>query len=697
MFRGQRRRSWAMASEPDAEFSDVASIEETKPVSASASSRYSLQPVPRIPSLRLGDSKPFRNSFDGEQAFSTKSRPFSVDFGRNLRSVEEETAPVQPASPSSLQRAMRFDDEVDHGRSAVVSNGHSERSASTSSLQRAMLTFSNGSNDHSDQDNSNTVNHDDAHPVEENSFLNDDSETDSQSDSQDQQGVSPTVASSELLPLERETSQSQVSKLSEDNSNLPLNSITKPALSKPDASISADISVDNDNAVSPPLPEGEHPAERRDSINSKISDISEDEMDRIREKFDEEGLYSRPREGSQVSDMTEDGDEYDDALREKLDEAGYQSDPEKDAWQQFPRPPTGSPRQKQNQQQPIRVVRMTRVTIDKQTSQNEENDTKRHSRFSFESEGNTLAEAMLENGHGHGHGHGNGKSVAESMPITVTTGENAPDEAPPPFSEPEAPYQDDSKHQMEEERPAYTNTRGRSNGGQSRSNGTGPPVYRQHAAASLDITSKNGRLQELRTNRDSIASSSVSSISSPTSNMPQTAISPELHARSAAPRWSHDSMATPQRGNVAAVADKLGRSLFSRAHARTASDNLSVAGASFVSKQGSFGSSDSIAVQAAMSRNDLLEPSPLHQGSDTASDSSPRLSAQFRKMKFMKRSQPEREERPAEKKEKRSASMQPEKQVKKPVKKPAEKEKNDGKRGFSRFSVSQSHSIRCSC
>ncbi|OKL62282.1 hypothetical protein UA08_02493 [Talaromyces atroroseus] len=710
--------------------------DSNKPASLSLSSRYSLQPVPRIPSLKLGDSKPFRHSFDGEHAFSRQSRPFSVDFESNLRSVAEERVPtVKPASPSSLRRAMsRFDntdDEYDvNGESASAKN----RSSSA--------IVSNGGYD-SDQEDGSKEDKAIHHPnnghriLGRYTFLNADSEQASESsldrysNPRDQEqtmpAVSPSVISSELSPsLTRgiSHSRSQVSKLSEDGNNpedtprIPNSAATEsvsPSEPKPLASVDKSVN----NPVLPPLPQDGklRPVEynsRRDSINSKVSAMSEDEMDRIREKFDEEGLYSGPRESSptrsQVSDMTdeddEDDDEYD-ALREKLDEAGYQMDPEKDdAWQHFPRPPTGSPRQNQ---QPIRVVKMARVAMNKHASQKNEDDTKRYSRFSFEGEGNTLAEAMLENGRGKPATGSNESAVGLSpSQIPVTMGEDAPDEPPPPFPDPEASYGEDHKQQTEEERPAYNHAmRSLSNGDSQplQSNeATRPPIYRPihqqpAAAASHDTTSRIGRLQELRTNRNSIASS-VSSISSPTvsSNLPRTAISPEpQYAKpSSQTRWGQDLQApktTQQRSNVAtAVTDRLGRSLWAngrisnRAHARTVSDNLSGSGSDTPSifsgrREHSLGSSDSIAVQAALSRNDLLpEPSPLHQSSDVDSDHSShaRLSTQFRnRMKFM-----------GKKSRDAAANAQPaEREVET---KPAEKKKEknpDGKRGgFSRFS-----------
>jgi hypothetical protein len=541
--------------------------------------------------------------------------------------------------------------------------------------------------------------------------------------------IPPLAVSPEVSPnLKHEPSQSnsQVSPLSENKDDAldtasPQLTI-KPAMqTEPDTVNSMDESLRS--PVSPPLPQDgklniPETTNRRDSIISQVSEMSEDEMDRIREKFDEDGIYAGCRDPSptlsQVSDLTDGEDDVDDAIREKLDEAGFHSDPEKDAWGNFPRPPTAS-----SNQQPIRVVRMTRFSIDKKTAQSTEEETKRHSRFSFEGEGNTLAEEaeeMLVNGHARRSGQtdypGQDARVEESQ-VPVTLGEDASDEAPPPFPDSEAPHGEDRKEPLSQEQtPAYDDRNPDPRNRQSlrAEEAKSPPGYRPIQSppqSHIDTLWKTGRLQDLRTNRDSIASSSVSSMSNPNvnPNAPRMTVSPEppLTGLDNQHRLSHTAKSN-QPQNLPGIDDvtasnRPGWSLWAnhgRPQQTPQNSSSNGAGLSPPLLSGSSGrrdgdslhSGDSMVVQAAASRQDLrMTPSPLMNSSETASEHSnhARMSTQIlSKVKFMgKRTKGA----PA------PASAPPVEVVEmKAVEKRKEK-KADGKKGaFSRFGVSN-----CKC
>lgn len=527
--------------------------------------------------------------------------------------------------------------------------------------------------------------------------------------------------SSEVSPtLKQETSQSegQVSQLSGSHTAV---ASASPQLTikqtKPDRVNSTEKSLRS--PVSPPLPQDgqltipDH-ANRRDSIVSQISDISQDEMDRIREKFDEDGMYVGLKDPSptrsQVSDLTEDEDDVDDAIREKLDEAGFHSDPKMDQCGSTPRAVTAS-----SNQQPIRVVRMSKFSIDKMTARGTEDETKRYSKFSFEGEGHTLAEEaeeMLVKAHVRRSGqtnHPDQVSRLEESQVPVTLGEDALDEAPPPFSNSDGLYVEDRKEQQHQEQiPAYNDSNPSPENRESlRVEGAkSPPGYQPIQSplpSHMETQQKTGRLQDLRANRDSIASSSVSSMSNPNinQNASRKAVSPEppLTGPQSQQRLSHNAkLNRPQnspRIDEVTGAERPGWSLWAN-HGRSQqaqqhSSNSSglnpplPSGSSFGRHDAdSLNSGDSTAAQAAASRLDLrTTPSPLMNSGETASEHSnhARMSTQLlSKVKFMgKRTKAT----PA------PASVPPVEVVgAKAVEKKKEK-KADGKKGaLSRFGVS---------
>lgn len=741
----------------DAQSSDLELDHHPEPVNFSVSSRYSLQPVPRIPSLRLGDSKSFRDSFDGDEVFSMHARSFSADFGGRMRSLTEgQTIAFKPERASSLRRTMiSFDSDADEsskaGEPSIVQDGLSIATAShdESNLEsveevdtpvvatgdhdtKTTVFEENPKNSWIDISESPHAAADVMH-TDGSSSANNIGDYPGTNTSSQERNSPPLAVSLEVSPtLKHEASQSdsQVSRLSENNDVLDAASpqlTIKPAMQRLNPEIVNSTNESYRSPVSPPLPQDRklsipEPVNRRDSIISQISDISQDEMDRIREKFDEDGIYAGLREPSptrsQVSDLTddEDDDDVDDAIREKLDEAGFHSDPEKDQLGNFPRPPTAS-----SNQQPLRVVRMSKFSIDKKTLQNTEEETKRYSRFSFEGEGNTLAEAaeeMLVNGHARRSGqidHPSQDARVEESQVPVTLCEDAPDEAPPPFSDNEAEFGEDRKEQQpQQQTPVYNDGNPdsrdrkflRAEGAQS------PPGYRPIQPlppSHIDTLWKTGRLQDLRTNRDSIASSSVSSMSNPNinQNAPRMTVSPEPpvtgppHSQQ---RLSHNAKPT-QPQNLPRIDDVTGSERpgwsmwanrgrhqpLQQQHSSNNGSGLSPplpSGSSSGRRDGdSQHSGDSMAVQAAASRQDLrTTPSPLMNSSETASEQSnhARMSTQIlSKVKLMgKRTKGA----PA------PASVPPLEVVEaKPVEKRKEK-KADGKKGaLSRFGVSVSN------
>lgn len=772
VFRGQRHRSWVLTTESDAQSSDLAFEREL--VNLSTSSRYSLQPVPRIPSLRLSNSRPFRDSFDGEEAFSRHQRSFSADFGHTLRSVtEDEAVAFRPSRATSFRRVItRLDNEVagierseggpsiqDQSSTADISREEIGQYVLPEETSEQTGTFLDSASSHlashRNTPGDTPPNESSGVPAVNNSVslrpAADGTDTnvpvllhevncEPQSNAPVRKpSVSrnplPIVAPEVSPPLEHEISRahSQVSRLSQEHDlgdvttpNPAFNSTSHP---KPNAMGSVNESLRS--PVSPPFIQdgGTAPAEytnRRDSVVSDVSDISQNEMDRIREKFDEEGLYSGPSQPSptrsQISDLTDDEeDEENDALREKLDEAGFMSEPGKDALEQFPSPPTSTPPKTStspNKKRPIRVVKLSRFSMmDRQASQSGDNDTRRYSRFSFEGEGNTLAEEMLVNGHGRRSGPNDSNQGHVGLPpsqVPVTLGEDAPDEAPPPFADQEAPFGDDRKEpQADDATPPYEDrvpglpTR---NSQLTRSeDARSPPEYQpiqSPPASQLETIWKTGRLQDLRTNRDSGASSSISSMSNPNVNANglRTATSPEppiagtLGQKRLSPDFS-GSKSNPQHIDSITAVNKPDRSLWSNGRLSggktyqsspeplsSASHNGSPSLSQGKHDEDSLGSGDSMAVQAALSRNDLrIEPSPLNQGSETASatsdhSSNARVSMQFRnKIKLMG------------KKAKGSPANVPPMETQIETK-PAEKRKErraDGKKGaLSRFGVS---------
>uniref|UniRef100_A0A093VP44 Uncharacterized protein n=1 Tax=Talaromyces marneffei PM1 TaxID=1077442 RepID=A0A093VP44_TALMA len=707
IFRAQRRQSWATSTaDSDAQSSELEFDDQQEIVNFSVTSRYSLQPVPRIPSLRLGDGKLFGDSFDGGEAFSMHARSFSADFSGKMRSLTEgEPIAFRPERTSSLRRTMMaFESDPDKssraGDSSTVQDGisiamGSHESGDLGSVEDLntpiVATSIHGTNNTILERKPGETSvgksgppHTDVHTMDKDrsSSANNVGNYSQPNTTSHEGTISPLNVSPQMSPpLKHEPSQSnnQVSRLSQNN-DIPDTASPQPTIKPtmqqtlPDAVNSMDESFRS--PVSPPLPQGSkldvpEPANRRDSIISQISEISQDEMDRIREKFDEDGVYAGLGDPSptrsQVSDLTEDDDDVDDAIREKLDEAGFHSDPEKDTYESFPRPATAS-----SNQQAIRVVRMSRFSIDKKTMQSTEEDTTRHSRFSFEGEGNTLAEQaeeMLVSGHARRSRQtdypGGNDAGLEGSQVPVTLGEDAPDEAPPPFPDSGAECREDHKEQQEpqEQTPAYDdNNPDRCNGQSLRAKrAKSPPGYQPIQSpppSHIDTLWKTGRLQDLRTNRDSIASSSVSSISNPNvnPNAPRMTVSPgpPLSGGQNQRRLSHNVESNhPQNlpciGDVTA-SDRPGLSLWANHGRPEQSQQHSFDGSGLNppilsgSSSGrrdrdSLHSGDSMAVQAASSRQDLrTTPSPLIYGSETASEHSNhgKMSTQLlSKVKFM--------------------------------------------------------------
>lgn len=755
IFRAQRRQSWAVSTTvSDAQSSDLELDHHPEPLDLSVSSRYSLQPVPRIPSLRLGDSKSFRDSFDGDEVFSMHARSFSADFGGRMRSLTEgETIAFKPERTSSLRRTMMsFDSDADEsskaGDSSIVQDSLSIATASHDENNLESVEEVNTPVTATGDYDTNTAMYEenpkeswiessesphaaaDVMHIDKSSSANNIGDYPGTNTTSQERNSPPLAVSPEGSPtLKHEASQpdSQVSRLSEKNNVIDAASpqlTIEPAMQRMNPVVVNSTDESHRSPVSPPLHQDRklsipEPANRRDSIISQISEISQDEMDRIREKFDEDGIYAGLRDPSptrsQVSDLTgdEDDDDIDDAIREKLDEAGFHSDPEKDQLVYFPRPPTAS-----SNQQPIRVVRMSKFSIDKKTLQSTEEETKRYSRFSFEGEGNTLAEAaeeMLVNGHARRSGQtdypSQGATVEESQ-VPVTLGEDALDEAPPPFSDSDATFGEDRKERRSQQHTsAYDdiNPDSRDRKSLRTEPPQSPPGYRSIQSpppSHIDNLWKTGRLQDLHTNRDSIASSSVSSMSNPNinQNAPRMTISPEPpvtgtpHSKQ---RLSHNAKPTQQQ-NLPRIDDVTGSERpgwsmwanrgrhqpLQQQHSSNSGSGLSPplpSGSSSGRRDGdSLHSGDSIAVQAAASRQDLrMTPSPLMNSSETASEHSnhARVSTQLlSKVKLMgKRAKGA----PA------PASVQPVEVVEaKPIEKKKEK-KADGKKGaLSRFGVS---------
>ncbi|KAH8703519.1 hypothetical protein BGW36DRAFT_369464 [Talaromyces proteolyticus] len=409
------------------------------------------------------------------------------------------------------------------------------------------------------------------------------------------------------------------------------------------------IPVDNSarSPVSPPLPETENAptsdSNRRFSSSSQVSDISEDDMDRIREKFDEDGLYTKFRDpsptGSKVSALSEDeDDDVDAALEEKLAEVGYHEDPQKD----LPTQPARRAQAPRRQSQPISVVRISRFPQDRRISQSAESNKRlsRHSRFSFESDRHAIAEAMLVTGYRKPILIDSSQEQEVSTQIPVTLGEEAPDEPPPPFENPAAPYSADNKEVNENETtPTYDPRRDSQADTRRPSASTTLPQYQpiESLSPNHEPTWRKSQLPEPQTHRDSHRSS-VSSLSNTVANTqgPRTTISPEPQPSQSSNQVSFNSNIQKSKAKDAINAvSRLGKSrwtdgrLAAGAHSRPLSgDSGPPTGSSNFFGPGrreedSLGSGDSMAVQAALSRHDLrMDPSPLNQESETASATS---------------------------------------------------------------------------
>lgn len=396
--------------------------------------------------------------------------------------------------------------------------------------------------------------------------------------------------------------------------------------------------------VSPPLPDmtglQSQYNDRRRSSGSQVSDMSKNEMDRIREKFDEDALYTQFRDpsptGSKVSALSVDEDKDLDAiLEEKLGESGLEEDLEKSQAAQKPRRPS-APRQSS---QPISVVRLSRFPQERRVSQSAES-VKRYSRFSFESDGNALAEAMLVTGYGKPRLVDSSQEHNTTSQVPETLGEEAPDEPPPPFDDPQAPYRADEKHETVNERAHPINSpqnKPSVSHVEYRSTQQKPPQYqplRSHPP-NPEPPQRENRLSQPHAHHSH--HSSISSLSNAVSNnnAPRVTISPEPRSSRSKQPVAFDSNSRMQRmkeqeNPMSRFSESRwtdGRLARGAQTGPTGNNSLSTGSGNLFgpgrNEEDSFGSGDSMAVQAALSRNDLrAEPSPLHRESETASATS---------------------------------------------------------------------------
>lgn len=674
---------------------DRASVKSNPPPSPSASSRYSLQPVPRIPSFKFSGGRSFTSPLEDESHVSPKPRALSLDWGNQLKSLPEEESPIsRSGSNSSLRRAMmQFSIDEKHGNvhdsdDLYSAHGHSSPRGGSLSISDD-ISRKEDQNIHSAVQSSGFLGAD-------NSWL----DTFGVTDSLQKQLTAPDIATSTSLSavssLSHEINQKSLSaasnavsprslspmhgetsiRSSEDTvppmatrgsslevsrefpsagANLPSRThhisrfyrnnstdLTDNARNQSISNSSLDKATSRErnvqSPVSPPLPDtkGLHSQnnERRLSSDSQVSDMSKDEMDRIREKFDEDAQLSPT--GSKVSALSEDEDKDLDAiLEEKLGEESFDEDIEKSQAIQQPRRPS-APR---HSSQPISVVRLSRLPQERRVSQSAES-TKRYSRFSFESDRNAMAEAMLVTGYGKPRLVDSSQEQNMASQVPETLGEEAPDEPPPPFDEPTAPYGADEKDAKMDERISVDYSRRNeppSPRGEYGSTQQSPPQYqplRSHPP-NPEPTRRENRLSETHAHRDS-HNSSISSLSNAVTNPnARVTISPE--PRSSRPKQPATFDSNSQMQKMKEQENPMSQSSKSRwtdgrfsreAQPGPVSNNsLSAVNGSLFGpgrrEEDSFGSGDSMAVQAALSRNDLrAEPSPLHRESETASATS---------------------------------------------------------------------------
>lgn len=703
IFRAHRRSTSALSTNSETVSPDLDFEYPRKVDKPPESSQYSLQNIPRIPSLRLGDGPSFRDSLEREGGFALHPRSFSVDFGRNLKSLtEQETITFEPKTikvhnhniprsnrgttdGNAVEKSFLPQDGVSGTAALDSNNATGERDLKLT----ASHTFSTDVETIQDSipGRETEASLKSEERIFQNATMNDggshsgrSAAIDSLSQLSIQKIESPFSVSSKLLSTSKEETSlygSDAFRLGDTgNSSSPKRAmpeiVQKPAANQTrnvaDSTreiVSTALSIQDTNLH---LPEGRN---RRDSIISQVSAMSREEMDRLREKFDEDGVYVGAEPSptrSQISDLTDDeeSDSVDSAIREKLDDAGFHEDPEKDASERFPRPPTSV-----LSDQPIRVVKMSRFSIDKKTmaaTSTAEEETKRHSRFSFEGQGNTLAEEMLVNGNRVRTEQVNlpdqDPRLAQS-PIPVTMGENTPEEAPPPFTDSEIAFPDGHRENHQTEGESQTPNDDDSNpqdGNIDQSRDVSPPDHplRSLPSSHIDALWKTGRLPTLHLHRDSIASSSISSISN--SNLNSTAskvaVSPELPSNRSRSqqRRTYDHAAqnqpnSPRSENMVNVERprwslwaNYGRTQHTR---QTSSQGFIQTSPSVPAsspgkcEDGSIHSGDSIAVQAAASRQDLrAEPSPLMNSSEPDATIDPFNSAKMStqllsKMKLM--------------------------------------------------------------
>lgn len=394
-----------------------------------------------------------------------------------------------------------------------------------------------------------------------------------------------------------------------------------------------------DRPVSPPLSQEDivNPSNHNSplgrqfsSASSQVSNMSDDEMDRIREKFDEDGLLSQSREASpvrsQVSDMSDDG--LDEALRKELGGGHYRLTSSKGRGEHSPERPMTCV-------QPVPALSVARAS----SVMADEAGTGNRSRFSFESDRNGIAEAMLVSAE-----HNRPRMIqtrsreaSEGLPrmrIPMTLGEDAPTEPPPPFPDVGAEYGPDKKEE-EGETPPYSPT-GRSDRVQpSTQIGSENPAVYQSRSTEPGQTPPAYRLSQPMAVRDPTRGTSQ------IQRQPQSAVqfSPghvqepgDDHLDSSDPRErdrhsrqfsfaSEEVLNTKRKSQVpvqslpenprwASVRTSGGPP--SQGHSGRESDGSRNSLGMGKKDEDSMGSGDSMAVHAALSRPDLLlEPSPL--------------------------------------------------------------------------------------
>ncbi|CRG91285.1 Serine-rich adhesin for platelets [Talaromyces islandicus] len=693
-----RRRSSQLSNDALSSDIDVTSVKSNPPASPSTSSRYSLQPVPRIPSFKFSGSRSFTSPSLDDGRMSPIPRAMSLDWGKQLKPLPEEVSPIsRPGSSSSLRKAM-MQFNLDENAGDVRDSGDLYSAYSHPSPRKG--SFSIGGNDSQKEgqdtnsavqgtvlgfENSrlNTVGAMDSlqrqltaldvvtgaslsavsslsHDINQKSISAGSDAVSPRSLSplhgewskRFSEDVAPPLATrGSSLEVSRDSNSARnsmpprihhISRFYRSGSTDQTSSASTQSVSKPNLDKVTSHERHAQGPVSPPLPHTtglkSQYNDRRLSSDSQVSDMSKDEMDRIREKFDEDALYTQARDpsptGSKVSALSEDQDKDLDAiLEEKLGEAGLEEDLKKSQAMQQPRR-ASAPRRSS---QPISVVRLSRLPQERRVSQSAES-VKRYSRFSFESDRNALAEAMLVTGYGKARLVDSSREPNMASQVPETLGEEAPDEPPPPFDDPQAPYRPDEKDATVDERTSlgHNETPGpHVEYGLTEQN---PPQYQP--LRSHPLNSKPAQRENLfsppHAHRDS-HHSSISSLSNAVTNnnAPLLTIYPEprlsrskqhgsFDPNSQMPKTIEHENLVPQPSQSRWTDSRLARGT----ETGSTGNNSQSAGSGNLFGPGrreedSFGSGDSMAVQAALSRNDLrAEPSPLHQESETASATS---------------------------------------------------------------------------